>query len=906
MGFFSKRKDENNGFIINTDDDPIKITGDKNLAPHAFTADEVSGLWIFGDDNQHYQNNALDSLKKRMNASENATNKTKSTKTEIKAKTTKLELKPEKKSTDKVETKVEENLEEKAEEKTENKVEIKTEAPKEKSAPAIVILEKSLVEKVKRYTIDEQGHNVTETQKPLYELESVAEILKNNSESAIKNLSKKYGLDFVVEDLGKNQNTMPPVAKEKKAEFTPPKDTNNVTPAFAQMVNDAEVRESRKIYENLFEEKKQKEIPDISVPDISDIDTKEVGISNENPISNTATIRFTPVKDHKGNTDHITITSITKHIDLGDNIPEDIVSHSAPQLEHTDFDEFEPQSEYVDNQSGKKILLSLAKKKRSYFLSSFFSALAIIALSFFFLPSLHNFRLYNSQSAMITCTVFLFVSVVANIGMFADFKNLVTKRAGFDTIASLHSLLALSLGAISTFTNHDSFLLIYLCAITLFIRAIFRFRATSAKHSSLKKIVNDNPKNAVTLINDPATTFAMAKHSIEGDILVAAHKKTRFVENFMKHYDYHATMSGKVSVVFFVTLALALTCGMIAFFLENNIYAAIFAATTITSIATMPTAFLIDSLPLSSAAKKLNSKGAMIAGIYAAEKIENANAAVININDIFPKGTITLHDMKVLSNNNIDAILLRAASLTKAVGSPLNPIFEEIAGTNDSYSIPDSDTVKYEKNLGISGWVDNEPMFIGNRSLMQAHGIEIPSLEVDKKILRQGYFPVYVATASTACALIIIQYNVDPVVTKELHKITDLGVLLLVENCDPNVNEAMLCDYFDLYEDSVKVMSNAGLHMYKNAVPDTQSCSSPAIFRGSSLNFIKIVNCATNINKSNRLLTVFYSIFAIFGALYFVYSAFSGYKSMPDAELVLLYSLGTTALSIIGFLIRKP
>ena len=37
MGFFSKRKDENNGFIINTDDEPIKISGDKNLAPHAMT-----------------------------------------------------------------------------------------------------------------------------------------------------------------------------------------------------------------------------------------------------------------------------------------------------------------------------------------------------------------------------------------------------------------------------------------------------------------------------------------------------------------------------------------------------------------------------------------------------------------------------------------------------------------------------------------------------------------------------------------------------------------------------------------------------------------------------------------------------------------------------------------------------
>ncbi len=878
MGFFSKRKNDDIGFIINTNEDAINISGDKNLAPHAMTPDEVSNMWVFGDDDGTTKTNALDSLKKRMNVASNTDDSTKESPIQ-KTVTPEPQKEPEPKH-----------------------INVSDDTPKDK---------KSLVEKVKRYTVDEQGRDVTENQKPLYELESVAEILMNDGENAMKNLSKKYGLDFVVDDLGKKQKDQTVTkAATTKNDSTPQKNTTSATPtpAFEQMVSDSEARESRELYENLFEEKKAKELPDISVPDISDIDTQEVGISTENPISNTATIRFTPIKDNKGNTDHITISSVTKHIDLGEQIPEDISSHSSPQFEQSDFETFAPQEEYTDAKSGKRILFSLAKKKRSYFIDTIISLLALFAISLFFIPSLHNFRLANAKDAMITCSAFLFVSIASNIDMFADFKNLLNKRATFDIMAALFSLTSLALGITASFTNSDAFHMILLCAVVLFVRTACKFKWFSTQHSSLKKINNDNPKHAVTLINDSATTFAMAKNSIDGDVLIAAHKKTNFVENFCKHYDYHTTMSGKTSIVFYVTLGLALICGIIEYFLDgsNNIFGAVFAATCITGLAAIPTAFFIDTLPLSSAAKKLNNKGAMIAGIYGAEKIENANAAVINVNDIFPQGTITLHDMKVLSNNNIDEILLRAASLTAAVGSPLCPIFEEIAGTNTSYSIPDSDTVKYEKNLGISGWVDNEPLFIGNRSLMKAHGIDIPSLEVDKKILRQGYFPVYVATSNTACALIIVQYNVDYAIEKELHKITDLGVLLLVENCDPNVNEAMLCDYFGLYDDSVRVMTNTGLHMYKNAVPDTQSCSSPAVFRGSGLNFIKIVNCASGINKSNRLLTILYSIFAILGALCFVYAAFSGYMSMPQASTVLLYALGTTVLSIIGFLIRKP
>lgn len=881
MGFFSKHKNENNGFIINTDDEPVKISGEKKLAPHAMTPEEISDLWVLGDEQQNYTTtSALDSLKKRMNVSESVAPETKA----VKLSDNKETVKPETKNS---------NLPD-------------DNAPVDPKV--ITENEKTLVEKVKRYTIDEHGHDVTENQKPIYELQSVAEILMSNGENAMRDLSKKYGLDFVVDDLGKSK-TKKEVHNSEPTPAPKPKTTEGATsptPAFEQMVSDSQKRENRELYESLFPSEKSMEKPDISVPDISDIDTHEVGISTDTPISNTATIRFTPVKDNKGNTDHITISNITKHIDLGDRVPEDISSHSTPRLEQSEFESFTPKDEFVDIASGKKILRLLAKQKRSYFIDAFISFLTIIVLSVFLLPPVYDFIIANPKSAMMLCTSFLVVSVAANFDMFFEFKNLLNRYSQFDVLASLCSLLTLALGVTAYLTESNAYYMILLCAIMLFIRVVCKFKSTSAKYNSLRPIVNDKTKNAVTLINDPATTFAMARNSIEGDVLVAANTKTLFIEDFMKHFDFHKVMSGRVPVVFFVTLGLSLLCGLMSYFYYDNVFDAVFAATSISCLAAIPSVFFIDTLPLSSSAKKLTSKGAMIAGLYGAEKIENANAVVININDIFPEGTITMHNMKVLSDNNIDDILLRAASLTEAVGSPLHAIFKKIAGTNTSYSIPDSDTVKYEKNLGISGWVNNEPLFIGNRSFMNAHGIDIPSLEVDKKILRKGYFPVYVATTNTACALIVIQYNVDPLVAKELHKITDLGVLLLVENCDQNVTEQMLCDYFGLYDDSVKIMTNAGIFMYKNLVPDTTSCSSPAMFRGSGLNFIKVINCASGIKKCNRLLTVLYALFAVLGALCFVYAAFSGLMSMPEPSTILLYALSTTVLSIIGFLIRKP
>ncbi len=856
MGFFSKDKKENNGFVINTDDEAIKISGDKKLAPHAMTPGEVSNLSAFDDDANIPATNALDSLKKRMNASS----------------------------------------------ENETKQKAFTDKPN-----------KTLVEKIKRYTIDEHGHDVSENKEPLYQLESVAEILKTDSEDTLKELSKKYGIDFDGLEKSKSQKSTLNVSEKEKinknisAGNGAPKAPASPTPAFEKMVSDAAERESKELLDSLFPSEEKPETLDISVPDISDIDTHEVGISTESP-SNTATIRFTPITDRKGNTDHISISNVTKHIDLDDNIPDDITSHSATQLEQSDFDDFVPSAEYTDNVSGKKLLVKFARAKRNYFLSAFISALMLICLSVYLVPSVydHILNTKTTDTAMFVCTSFLSVSIIANANMFLNFKNILVKNCSFDIMAAFCSVAVWVLGVTAALTKSNAYYIILLCAITLFIRAVCKFKYASAQYISLKQIKNEKTKNAVTLISDPATTFAMAKNSIDGDILAIGHKKSNFIEDFMKHFEFYKTMFGKVGLTFFITLFVSSIAGIMAYFYYKNTFDAVYASSCVICFAAMPCAFLIDTVPFSSAAKLLGKKGGMIAGIYGAQKIENANAAVVKTTDIFPEGTVVMHNMKVLSNNNIDETLLRAASLTAAVGSPLESIFKKIAGTNDAYSIPDADTIKYEKNLGISGWVDNEPLFIGNRSLMRAHGIEIPSLEVDKKILRKGFFPVYVATSNTACALIVIQYNVDSEVAKEIHKITDLGVLLLLENCDPNVTEEMVCDYFGLYEGSVKVMSNAGVHMYKNAVPDTENCSAAATYRGSGLNLVKIINRASGIKSANKLLTVMYVLFSVLGILYFIYGAFAGLMAMPGPTTVLGYSLITLALSIIGFLIRKP
>lgn len=766
---------------------------------------------------------------------------------------------------------------------------------------------KSLLQKCKAYTVDDNGRDISEDRPPLYRLKSIAEILHSEVEDAINDMSKKYNVTF--DDLGKSK--IAPVREEKtetvKEEIE--KSTER-TEAFDKMVADSVARDNDiDIVKTFSEHGIEITEFDTSLPDISDIDTAEMHPSSEEKLSNTGTIRFTPIKDEKYDTNSIVISSTTKPIDLSgeffDNQKTEVQSNNT-LLEESDFERHIEKDEYVDKSQNKKFLRIFSISKRNAFLKSVVSGFILFLLLIFLIPPVNDFIISDTRATSIIFASLLFIDVLVNIKIFASLRNLFSSKCNADAPAALSSLFTLALSVCAIVTDNSAFELILLSAIVIFICSLSHFWKASANLSGFKQISAHKPKTAVGLITDSATTFAMAKNAIEGDALVAVPRKTNFVNDFVKHINYGLQIFGKLGVITVLSTVLAIACGVIAYVYYDSIFASFVAASAITLLASLPTLFAVGTLPYFTASKKLSREKAMISGNTAAERIELANAVVVSSSDIFPSGSVTLQDIKVLSESNFDDIIMRATSLTKAVNSTLYPIFQQIAKTNTTYKIPDSDTVKYEDRMGISGWVDNELLFIGNRTLMQAHEIDVPSIEVDRRILKNGYFPVYVANSNKACALIIIQYNPNQTVVRKLRETTKLGITLLVENSDPNINEEMISDYLGLYRDSVKIMSNAGVHMFKSAAKFTEECSAPAAFTGNPLSFISIINCASRIKKSNSLLTSLYVILSVLGMLLYIYSSFSGAATQPILNIPLIYGSSSVLATYILYLFKKP
>ncbi len=762
---------------------------------------------------------------------------------------------------------------------------VKSNAPKKPSGS-------SLMEKCKPYLVDKDGNEKTLNEEPLYKLQSVADILKSDSEKVLERLSANY--DISVENLN-------PAIEEKPSD-TVETATEEPTPKAAEP--------EKELFEDKLSFVKADQNP---TKIISDIDFNGIPEPTRPDITfepNT-TVTFTPVTAGENAETGLKVSTHTKSIDLTSeliNLPESINDNETASLhlEQNEFEDFVPKTEYTSKNDIRKLKRSFAVLKRRSFLTTVATFFLTALIAFAKLPFMTNLLLKHTFVTMIIFTSITAVAVLLNSDIFISFKNIFSKNSTPDVSAALASIFVLVYATAGIVKREIVIDILLILCVILSIRSLAKFFKASYLLNNFSKITVNSEKKAVKLINGPAITFAMAKNSIDGDVLIAAAQKTDNISDFMKYSTYGIFLDGKMPIITICSLVLSLISAFACASYFDAAFYGLYAATAIQLIAALPVAFLIDVLPLYRASKKLGKLGAMIMGKIGAEHLEMANAVVLSSNDLFPKGTVTLHQMKVLSENNLDDTLVRAASLTEYMGSTLAPIFKQIASTGNIDILPDTDTVKYEDQMGISGWVDNRLLFIGNRALMEAHGIEVPSLEVDRKILRQGFFPVYVATGDKACALLMIQYSVDPKIAHELRILTKIGVTLLINNTDPNLSELMICDYLGLYDESVKVMSAAGCHMYKNTVSKVKETSAPAAYRGSSLALAAIMNCATKIKRSNTILCVVYILGAVLGALLFAYTSFGGSGELLSKSALLLYSLASIIISYFLYLTERP
>jgi hypothetical protein len=182
---------------------------------------------------------------------------------------------------------------------------------------------------------------------------------------------------------------------------------------------------------------------------ISDIDnTVSLPEKEDNDISSTSTITFTPVSSENSSQPKIVVTTNTRQIDLTGEL-ESISSTSNSYednrvlLENNDFDDFSPENEFKDSNQSKKFIRRFSILKRRSFLTSTFSVFFTLLLCVMKLPFMSGLVLGKTVASMIVCTSITFLVLLLNIDMFLSLAKAFSKKAGPDVLAAIASIFVL-------------------------------------------------------------------------------------------------------------------------------------------------------------------------------------------------------------------------------------------------------------------------------------------------------------------------------------------------------------------------------------------------------------------------------------------------------------------------------
>lgn len=522
--------------------------------------------------------------------------------------------------------------------------------------------------------------------------------------------------------------------------------------------------------------------------------------------------------------------------------------------------------DYKNLNDAARLRLKLASEKSKHKTLSVFTC---IATALMLVAATPLTKALTGTTVALIDFILLTAAVLVNYDIFLDFKNLFKMRPRFDSCVAVASLLTLVQSAVSTLAYDGKYSgLSAAAAVLLSVNRISHLLKSSRILRGLELIANSEVKRASLSVSG-SNGKTVASGAAE-EAVVLCGRETVNVKDYLKNCGYDSPFDRKIKALFISSVIISVVAGIVAGYF-GGLGLGLSACAALLCCMFPACAALICELPMYLASKKAALYGGMLAGFKGAYELDLANFVAVNSSDLFPDGTVKLYNMKTLGENEIGKTLIDAGAVAQAADSPLSNIFKEIIGSDAEKSYPKVNGVQYEDKMGISGWIRERTILIGNRNLMQGHNIPAPSASVDQKILRAGYFPVYIAVDSVPCLLFVVKYDVDPEIAHELQKLCNTGMTVVVDPKDPNTSSAMLCDYFGLPDDALKVMNHNGRTIYERTVAPVESASAPASFGKNICGFFSAVSSSTKLSGIYSLLTALFVIASALGTFLLVY-----------------------------------
>ncbi len=466
-----------------------------------------------------------------------------------------------------------------------------------------------------------------------------------------------------------------------------------------------------------------------------------------------------------------------------------------------------PEEEFTSHQQLGALRQKLQVAQRKAGVSLFVTAVVEIILFFiavfsFVSPAVSmNPTAYLIVHLVLLAVMMLAVRTRLQAGLSRLFSGSVTAESGVALTAVL-TLVQTALQFLNTsgITDGTTPVLTAVTGLSLLLMQVADKLEADRVNRTFGLVAAQGEKLTAKRIEDSALAEEIGRPAVAlGEPRVTYFRKTEFSGEYIKNSEDplcgNALMRWYLPIVVGISLIAA-----VVYLLLNGLTTWLLAVTLFCSMICIssPALMLIYlRSTMAVTAKELRKRGTAVVGYRAVQEYGSSHAVALDAIDLFPESSVLLHGIKTFSGTRIDEAILDAASVSIRAGGPLSHVFRRMI-LNKVDMLHDVDTLVYEQDMGLSGWVSGRRVLIGNRKLLDNHGIDIPSKDYEERYAKNGRQLVYLSIAGELSAMFVVSYIADPEVKKILTDLTHRRITLLVRTCDPNVTESLIASTFGL------------------------------------------------------------------------------------------------------------
>ncbi len=196
------------------------------------------------------------------------------------------------------------------------------------------------------------------------------------------------------------------------------------------------------------------------------------------------------------------------------------------------------------------------------------------------------------------------------------------------------------------------------------------------------------------------------------------------------------------------------------------------------------------ALPFSITEKNLSSIGAAISGWYSASNLSKRSNFVITDRDIFPKGTVSLHGLKVLGEYSLEQTVSYAASVIAETQSGLCDVFSDLLKSRYGQTTEVRSLI-YHESGGVEAEIGDDRVLVGSAGFMLRSSVHLSSGTNTKNA-------VFIAINGAPAGVFNINYKANSEIERALHMLIRKRIPVILAVRDFNLTPTMIEDTFNL------------------------------------------------------------------------------------------------------------